>query len=77
MSAQRIGSNVIKAVLDLVEAAKEGRLDTRADLKGVSSDERALLQGINELIDAIVAPLNVAAEYVDRIVDRAFLLPLY
>ena len=67
MSTQGIGSEVIKAVLDLVTAAKEGRLDTRADLKGVEGEERDLLEGINELIDAVVGPLNVAAEYVDRI----------
>jgi len=67
MSAQGIGSDFIREVQDLVDAVKEGRLDTRADLKGVSGDERELLQGVNELIDAIVAPLNVTAEYVDRI----------
>jgi methyl-accepting chemotaxis protein len=67
MGAQGIGNEVIKSVLELVDAAKEGRLDTRADLKGVEGAERDLLEGINELIDAIVAPLNVAAEYVDRI----------
>jgi methyl-accepting chemotaxis protein len=67
MSTQGIGNEVIKAVLDLVTAAKEGRLDTRADLKGVEGAERDLLEGINELIDAVVGPLNVAAEYVDRI----------
>lgn len=67
MSTQGIGSEVIKAVLDLVSAVKDGRLDTRADLKEVEGEEKDLLEGINELIDAMVAPLNVTAEYVDRI----------
>ncbi len=67
MSTQGIGSEVIKAVLDLVRATKEGRLDTRADLTGVEGAERELLVGINELIDAFVGPINVTAEYVARI----------
>ncbi|MBU8912456.1 MAG: hypothetical protein KOO61_00415, partial [Spirochaetales bacterium] len=71
MSAEKsgtaIGSTVIKEVLDLVDAAKAGRLDTRADLKEATGGERELLNGINELLDAVIGPLNVAAEYVDRI----------
>ena len=58
---------VFEKVWDLVNAIKEGRLQTRADLKGTSGSDREILEGVNQLLDFIVAPLNVAAEYVDRI----------
>ena len=51
----------------LVKAAQEGQLDARADVEKVEGVWRKLLKGTNEVVDAIVPPLNVAAEYVDRI----------
>ena len=30
-------------------------------------DFRKIVQGVNETLDAVIGPLNVAAEYVDRI----------
>jgi len=51
----------------LVEAAINGKLDTRADADKFEGQDKEILQGVNKLIDAIVGPLNVAAEYVDRI----------
>jgi len=67
MNKQGIGSEVIKEAMDLVDAVKNGRLDTRADLKGATGEERELLESINQLVDAFVGPINVTAEYVDRI----------
>ncbi|WP_211531235.1 Cache 3/Cache 2 fusion domain-containing protein [Methanocalculus chunghsingensis] len=51
----------------LVEAAVEGRLDTRADATKHQGDFRAIVEGVNDTLDAVIGPLNVAAEYVDRI----------
>ena len=51
----------------LVEAAVAGRLGTRADASKHQGDFRKIVQGVNETLDAVIGPLNVAAEYVDRI----------
>ncbi|WP_281184263.1 cache domain-containing protein [Trichlorobacter lovleyi] len=51
----------------LVKAAVEGKLATRADAGKHQGDFRAIVAGVNETLDAVIGPLNVAAEYVDRI----------
>ncbi len=48
-------------------AAVEGRLATRADASKHYGDYRKIVQGVNETLDAVIGPLNVAANYVDRI----------
>jgi PAS domain S-box-containing protein len=54
------------AVQDLVVKAKAGELSARADVKA-EGDYKLLVDGVNEMLDAVIGPLNVAAEYVDRI----------
>ncbi len=51
----------------LVQAALEGRLDVRADTGKYSGYDGALIGKINSLLDAVVAPVRIAAEYVQRI----------
>jgi methyl-accepting chemotaxis protein len=51
----------------LSKAAVDGKLDTRADASKHNGDFRKIVQGVNETLDAVIGPLNVAAEYVDRI----------
>ncbi len=51
----------------LVSAALEGRLDHRADASGYQGENARVVQGVNAMLDALVAPLRVAASYVDRI----------
>ena len=51
----------------LAIAAVEGRLNTRADASQHAGDFRAIVQGVNNTLDAVIGPLNVAANYVDRI----------
>ncbi|MDK2830485.1 MAG: methyl-accepting chemotaxis protein [Methanolobus sp.] len=51
----------------LSKAAVEGRLDTRADASRHGGDYRAIVEGVNDTLDAVIGPLNVAAEYVDSI----------
>jgi len=51
----------------LSNAAKEGKLTTRADASKHGGDFAAIVKGVNETLDAVIGPLNVAAEYVDRI----------
>jgi methyl-accepting chemotaxis protein len=51
----------------LVKAAVEGRLATRADASKHQGEYRKIIEGVNQTLDAVIGPLNVAAEYVDRI----------
>ena len=51
----------------LSQAAIEGKLATRADATRHQGDFRKIVAGVNETLDAVIVPLNVAAKYVDRI----------
>ncbi|MDZ7618136.1 MAG: methyl-accepting chemotaxis protein, partial [Patescibacteria group bacterium] len=51
----------------LAQAAVEGKLATRADASKHQGDFRRIVEGVNATLDAVIGPLNVAAEYVDRI----------
>ncbi len=51
----------------LSKAAVEGKLETRADATKHQGDFRKVVAGVNETLDAVIGPLNVAAGYVDRI----------
>ena len=51
----------------LSKAAVEGKLATRADASRHQGDFRKIVQGVNDTLDAVIGPLNVAAGYVDRI----------
>ncbi len=51
----------------LTKAAIEGRLSTRADPSKHQGDFRKIVEGVNSTLDAVINPLNVAAEYVERI----------
>jgi methyl-accepting chemotaxis protein len=48
-------------------AAVEGRLATRGDAAKFSGDFAAIVKGVNDTLDAVIGPLNVAADYVDKI----------
>ncbi|MDK9726505.1 MAG: MCP four helix bundle domain-containing protein, partial [Sterolibacteriaceae bacterium MAG5] len=51
----------------LAKAAVEGKLATRADASKHQGDFQAIVKGVNDTLDAVIGPLNVAATYVDRI----------
>jgi len=51
----------------LTKAAVEGKLATRADAGKHQGDYRKIVEGVNATLDAVIGPLNVSAEYVDRI----------
>lgn len=61
----------IRALVDdanmLAKAAVEGKLATRADASKHQGDYRKIVQGVNETLDSVIGPLNVAATYVDQI----------
>ena len=51
----------------LSRAAVEGKLATRADASKHQGDFRKIVQGVDDCLDAVIGPLNVAAKYVDQI----------
>jgi len=51
----------------LSDAAVAGKLDTRANAAKHHGDFQKIVEGVNQTLDAVIGPLNVAAEYVDRI----------
>jgi methyl-accepting chemotaxis protein len=51
----------------LSKAAVEGRLGTRGDADKFQGGYHQIVQGVNDTLDAVIGPLNVAANYVDRI----------
>jgi methyl-accepting chemotaxis protein len=51
----------------LAKAAVEGKLATRADASKHGGDYRKIVEGVNATLDSVIGPLNVAANYVDRI----------
>jgi methyl-accepting chemotaxis protein len=58
---------VIGEVNGLTKAAVEGKLAARADATKHQGDYRKIVEGMNDTLDAVVGPLNVAAEYVEKI----------
>ncbi len=52
---------------NLIQAAIGGRLATRGRVDQINFEFRPLLEGVNKTLDAVIGPLNVSAEYVDRI----------
>ncbi|KAF0215071.1 MAG: methyl-accepting chemotaxis [Geobacteraceae bacterium] len=65
-SVKAINLMVVDANI-LAQAAVEGKLDTRADAGKHQGEFRKIVEGVNTTLDAVIEPLNVAAEYVDRI----------
>lgn len=69
-SLEQCITNVKMLVADanmLSVAAVEGKLDTRADASKHGGDFRKIVEGVNKTLDAVIGPLNVAADYVDKI----------
>ncbi|WP_085813220.1 methyl-accepting chemotaxis protein [Geoanaerobacter pelophilus] len=51
----------------LIKGIQEGKLDVRGNAAAYQGAWGELLTGLNRLIDAFVQPINMTAEYVDRI----------
>ena len=51
----------------LAEAAVAGKLGTRGNAEQFQGGYRKIVEGVNHTLDAVIGPLNVAANYVERI----------
>ena len=63
--------DAVSALVDdaktLSNAAIAGKLDARARADRHQGEFRNIINGVNGTLDAVIGPLNVAAEYMDRI----------
>ncbi len=63
-------ANIAGVVTDadsLVKAALEGKLSVRADAGNHHGEYRKIVEGLNNTLEAVVGPLNMAATHIDRI----------
>jgi methyl-accepting chemotaxis protein len=51
----------------LIDAAIDGKLDVRADHSKYPGENGKMIKGINDMLDAYIGPINLSAEYIDRI----------
>jgi|GEM_PF-1165430 len=58
---------IVNQVAEIAESMSMGRLDRRGFADDAAVDFRSIVVAVNEVIDVFVAPINVMAEYVDRI----------
>jgi methyl-accepting chemotaxis protein len=56
-----------KELARLTEASKEGKLAERGHQDQFQGAYASIVRGVNAILDAVIMPLNVAANYVDRI----------
>ncbi|MFZ4539617.1 MCP four helix bundle domain-containing protein, partial [Propionivibrio sp.] len=69
-AVEGVQSSVQRLITDadmLAKAAVAGKLETRADAAKHQGDFQKVVVGVNNTLDAVINPLNVAANYVDRI----------
>ncbi len=69
-SVEELRRNLLKfntELINLIFAAKKGKLDQRANEDVFEGDWKQLAYGVNKTIDSIVNPLNFAADYIDKI----------
>ncbi|MEW6659134.1 MAG: methyl-accepting chemotaxis protein [Thermodesulfobacteriota bacterium] len=60
-------SNLVQDADLLAQAAVEGKLATRADAAQHGGDYGKIISGVNRTLDAVIEPLRMAAEYVERV----------
>jgi len=59
--------SMMEDVNKLTHAVLAGELATRADATKHPGDFRLIVEGVNKTLDAVVAPLNITAKYIDNI----------
>jgi methyl-accepting chemotaxis protein len=65
-STAQDGERLQQEIARLVLASQEGRLSERAKADDFKGNDRKLLESVNSILDAVIAPLSVATDYVDQ-----------
>ena len=58
---------ITDGIVELAEAAENGLLKTRADIDKFEGNYRRIVENVNRTLDNVINPLNVAADYIDKI----------
>ncbi|MDD1762511.1 MAG: methyl-accepting chemotaxis protein, partial [Methanothrix sp.] len=64
---RKILASLMEEVQHLFEATSEGKLATRGDPDKINFQFRGIVAGVNEILEAVIKPLNGAAAYFDQI----------
>ncbi|MCE5248374.1 HAMP domain-containing protein, partial [bacterium] len=67
---------LIEEMERLSKDAVEGRLAARGDAARFHGAYREVVQGVNDTLDAVIVPLNVAADYLDKIAKGEIPAPI-
>jgi methyl-accepting chemotaxis protein len=71
LTAITVMASRLKALLaeiaTVIQAIQAGRLDQRGNADAFAGGWRDLIQGLNQVVDAFVAPISVTAQSIDRI----------
>ena len=62
--------NAVAEIKRLAEAARQGQLDRRADLKRGEGDFKILLEELNRMMDAILSPIKETLTVLEKIAHR-------
>jgi len=61
---------ITDGVIELVQAATEGKLDTRADVDKFVGNYQKIIKGVNDTLDAIVVPINDVMQVLEKVADN-------
>ncbi len=64
---KRTIGHVLQELNTLIQAVKDGRLETRGNAAAFDGGWRELVSSVNNLIDAFVTPINTTAMYIERL----------
>ena len=66
-SESQTGGLLQEEILKLASALQQGRLAERARADLFEGGDRKVVESLNAMLDSVIKPLNVSAEYMDRI----------
>lgn len=62
-------NSIVNETLKLSTAAKNGDLNIKGDLSKISIEFKPIIEGFNQTLEAIIAPLKVTSKYLHRIAE--------
>jgi methyl-accepting chemotaxis protein len=62
--------NIATELTTLIEASKNGELSTRGNAAAYQGDWQKMIKGVNEILDAILEPINEASGVLEKVAAR-------
>jgi methyl-accepting chemotaxis protein len=80
VAPQNEGDTLLNEIMRLVDASKEGRLTERGRATAFNGPDRELIQGVNEMLDAILLPIGegnrilaqISAGKIDELIAQTY-----